>query len=97
MCLSHSHLSRSANPSSFRSGMPSSPWSLGEQKMGPAILHFPPAADWLPVQRKALCLLLISAMAQAKRQQVIEICTSMADSVVYVRVVRPTALSMLAF
>jgi len=65
--------------------------------MGPAILHFPPAADWLPVQRKALRLLSTSAMAQAERQQVIEICTGMADSVVYVRVVRPTALSMLAF
>jgi len=30
VCLSHSHLSHSANPSSFRSGMPSPPWSLGE-------------------------------------------------------------------
>ena len=46
---------------------------------------------------KALRLLSISAMAQAERQQVIEICTGIADSVVYVRVVRPTALSMLAF
>lgn len=47
-----------------------------------AILHLAPLALVLPVQRKALRLLSISVIAQAERQQVIEICTGMADNVV---------------
>lgn len=81
----------------LRSGMPRPPKSLGAQTNGQATLHFPPFMTSLPDHKKARRHLSISEIAQADRQQVIEMCTGIADSVVWVRVVRPAVFIIAPF
>lgn len=76
---SHSQRSRSANPMILMSGIPRPPYSLGEQAMRQVTQHFPPVVDFVPLQRNARRLRSIWSIAQAERQQQIEMCTGMAE------------------
>lgn len=65
--------------------------------MGQATLHFPPLVESEPLQRKALRLLSSCSIVQAEREQQMDMCTRIADSVDLVSVSRPALLSRPAF
>lgn len=65
--------------------------------MGQATLHFPPATESVPAQRKARLLLSISPIVQAERLQQMETCTGIAERVVCVSVALPAFVRRPAF
>jgi hypothetical protein len=76
--------------------MPRPPCSLGEQTTGQATRHWPPVTKSVPVHRKVR-LLSISSIAHDDKLQKMETWTGIADSVVFISVTLPAAVSSPAF